>query len=86
MAYMRSGECDLAKMQDIMKGLFGENPTGVVFNDQLGSRIRSGQSVYRAGTSTLDLGKTGLVLPVSTTTVTKTLTTPKHTFYGRPRR
>jgi SMODS domain-containing protein len=89
MAYMRSGECGLPEMREIMIGLFGENPTGTVFKsfvEQLGSHIRSGQSVYRPGTSTLDLGKTGLVLPVSAPTATKTPTTPKHTFFGRPRR
>jgi hypothetical protein len=88
MAYLRSGECDLDAMQAIMMDLFGENPTGAVFksfNEELGHRIRTGQSVYRPGSSNLDLAKTGLVIPASGPTVTRTPTTPKHTFYGRSR-
>jgi hypothetical protein len=88
MAYLQSGECDLDEMQTVMMGLFGENPTGAVFksfNEELGHRIRTGQSVYRRGSSNLDLAKTGLVIPASGPTVTRTPATPKHTFYGRPR-
>jgi hypothetical protein len=88
MAYLRSGECDLDEMQAIMMGLFGENATGAVFksfNEQLGSRIRDG-SVYRPGTSNLDLAKTGLVLPASAPALIRAPATPKHTFFGRPRR
>lgn len=87
MEYLRSGECGLAEMQEVMIDLFGENPTGAVFksfNEQLGNRIRTG-SVYRSGTSNLDLGKTGLVVPAAPT-VRSVPTTPKHTFYGRPRK
>jgi hypothetical protein len=75
-------------MQAIMMDLFGENPTGAVFksfNEELGQRIRTGQSVYRPGSSNLDLAKTGLVLPAAVPSATRTPTTPKHTFYGRPR-
>jgi hypothetical protein len=88
MAYLRSGECDLDEMQAVMMDLFGENPTGAVFksfNEELGQRIRAGHSVYRPGSSNLDLAKTGLVIPASGPTVTRTPTTPKHTFYGRSR-
>jgi hypothetical protein len=87
MAYLCSGECDLDEMRAIMMDLFGENPTGAVFksfNEELGSRIREG-SVYRPGTSNLDLAKTGLVLPASAPAVIRTPATPRHTFYGRPR-
>jgi hypothetical protein len=88
MAYLRSGECDLAEMQVIMMDLFGENATGAVFksfNEELGSRIRDGRSVYRPGSSNLDLAKTGLVVPASGPAVIRTPTTSKHTFFGRPR-
>jgi len=88
MAYLRGGECDLDEIQAILTDLFGENPTGAVFksfNEELGQHIRAGRSVYRPGSSNLDLAKTGLVLPAAGPAVTCTPTTPKHTFYGRPR-
>ena len=87
MEYLRSGECGLAEMQEVMMDLFGENPTGAVFksfNEQLGSRVRTG-SVYRPGTSNLDLMKTGLAVPAAPA-IRSVPTTPKHTFYGRPRK
>jgi hypothetical protein len=87
--YLRSGECGLAEMQEIMKDLFGENPTGAVFesfNEQLGDRIRSGQSVYRPGTSNLDLTKTGLLRPAAPAVLPAAVTTtPRHTFFGGDR-
>jgi hypothetical protein len=88
MEYMRTGECDLAEMQKIMMDLFGENPTGAVFksfNEQLGNHIRTGRSVYRPGTSNLDLAKTGLVIPAAPA-IRSVAPTQKHTFYGRPRK
>jgi hypothetical protein len=88
MAYLISGECDLAEMQAIMMGLFGENATGAVFksfNEELGGRIRTGRSIYRPGSSGLDLAKTGLVVPPSGPAVIRTPVTPRHSFFGRPR-
>ncbi|HEY1260490.1 MAG TPA: nucleotidyltransferase [Stellaceae bacterium] len=88
--YLRSGECDLREMQAVMVDLFGENPTGAVFksfNEQLGDRIRTGQSVYRPGTSNLDLTKSGLLRPAAPVIVpAATVTTPRHTFFGGDRR
>lgn len=87
MEYLRSGECGLAEMQEVMMDLFGENPTGAVFksfNEQLGSHIRTG-SVYHPGTSNLDLRKTGLVV-LAAPAIRSVPTTPQHTFYGRPRK
>ena len=73
--------CDLAEMQKIMTGLFGESPTAGAFrtfNEQVGSMVRGGQSRHRIGAG-------GLILPGAASTVIGTSTaraTPKHTFYG----
>ena len=73
--------CDLAEMQKIMAGLFGEAPTAEAFrtfNEQVGSMVRDGQSRYRTGAG-------GLVLPSAASVVTGATAaraTPKHTFFG----
>lgn len=53
------GDCGLDEMRAIMNDLFGELPTGEVFenfNKQLGKRIASGQSSSRPGSGRLNLG------------------------------
>ncbi len=71
--------CDLGEMQKIMIELFGEAPTREAFrsfNEQVGSKVREGQSRYRTGAG-------GLVLPGATAVIaTPSVATPKHTFYG----
>jgi len=74
--------CDLGEMQKIMTGLFGEVPTTEVFrafNEQVGTRVREGQSEHRIGAG-------GLVLPGAASAVlptTEARATPEHTFYGQ---
>ena len=71
--------CDLGEMQKIMIELFGEAPTTEAFrtfNEQVGSRVREGQSRHRTGAG-------GLVLPGAAAVIaTPSVATPKHTFYG----
>ena len=73
--------CDLAEMQKIMTGLFGESPTAEAFrtfNEQVGGIVRDGQSQHRPGAG-------GLILPGAAsviTTASAARATPKHTFFG----
>ena len=73
--------CDLAEMQEIMTGLFGEAPTAEAFrtfNEQVGGMVRDSQSLHRVGAG-------GLVLPAAASVITissAARATPKHTFYG----
>lgn len=88
MTHLVKEDCDLATMQAVMAGLFGEHPTGEVFksfNSALGSRVRGSGTVYQPGTSRLDLGKTGLA-PATGASVSSAAarTTPKHGFFGDP--
>ncbi len=71
---------DLGRMRGILTELFGENPTGPVFesyNRQLGESIASGRSMYLPGS--------GRVLAASAATPAQAVATPTHTFFGRPR-
>ena len=73
--------CDLGDMQKIMTGLFGEAPTTEAFrtfNEQVGTRVREGQSGHRTGAGGLVLSGTASVILPST----EARATPKHTFYG----
>jgi SMODS domain-containing protein len=71
---------DLGRMRGILTELFGENPTGAVFesyNRQLGQSIASGRSMHLAGS--------GRVLAASAGLPARAVATPMHTFFGRPR-
>jgi hypothetical protein len=71
---------DLGRMRGILTELFGENPTGAVFdsyNRQLGESIASGRSMHVPGS--------GRVLAATAVAKTRAAVTPAHTFYGRPR-
>jgi hypothetical protein len=71
---------DLGRMRGIMTELFGENPTGAVFdsyNRELGQGIATGRSMYLPGS--------GRVLAASAAAPVRAVSTPTHTFFGRPR-
>jgi hypothetical protein len=71
---------DLGRMRGILTELFGENPTGAVFesyNRQLGQSIASGRSMHLAGS--------GRVLAAGAGLPARAVATPMHTFFGRPR-
>jgi len=79
------GDCGLEEMRAIMDDLFGESPTGAVFEDfnkHLGNRIAVGQSAARPGSGRLDLGRMG-VAPAAAPVARAPATRP-HTFYGSP--
>jgi hypothetical protein len=71
---------DLGRMRGIMAELFGENPTGAVFesyNRRLGRSIASGHSTYLPGS--------GRLLAAAGAASARAVATPAHTFFGRPR-
>jgi hypothetical protein len=71
---------DLGRMRGIMTELFGEIPTGAVFesyNRQLGQSIASGRSMHLPGS--------GRVFAATGTAPAQAVATPAHTFFGRPR-
>ncbi len=71
--------CDLAEMRDILSDLFGENPTGAVFesyNQQLGQSIATGRSLHVPGS--------GRVLMATAARPASATPTRAHTFFGRP--
>ena len=79
--------CDLAEMQAIMADLFGEVPTAEafrVFNEQMGGRIRDGQSRHRPGSGRLDLAASGIATGAAAPSVAQA--TPQHRFFGGERR
>jgi len=72
---------DLGRMRGILTELFGENPTGAVFeayNRQLGESIASGRSMHVPSSS-------GRVVAATAVAKARAAPTPAHTFYGRPR-
>jgi hypothetical protein len=71
---------DLGRMRGIMTELFGESPTGAVFesyNRELGQSIASGRSMYLPGS--------GRVLAATGAAPARAVATPAHTFFGRSR-
>ena len=76
------GDCDLAEMREIMSDLFGEAPTGQVFetfNEEEGRRIRTGGSRHLLNGGRLVLGRTGAS---AGTGVSVSRATKGHTFFG----
>jgi hypothetical protein len=73
-------ESDLDDMRTIMTELFGESPTGAVFesfNKQLGQEIASGRSLHIPGG--------GRVLAAGAAMPARAAVTRPHTFFGCPR-
>jgi hypothetical protein len=71
---------DLGRMRGIMAELFGENPTGAVFesyNRRVGADVAAGRSRYLPGS--------GRVLAAAGAAPAQAIATPAHTFFGRPR-
>jgi hypothetical protein len=68
------------EMRATLSELFGETPTGAVFENyyrELGQSIAAGRSSHLTGTGRVFAS--GAVAPAVMTS------TPRHTFYGRPR-
>ncbi len=75
--------CDLREMRKIMIRLFGEAPTGAVFemfNKELGKRIESGQSYHKPDGGRIYLPTSGIV--TSGPSRSGVRRTPRNTFYG----
>ena len=73
----------LDAMKSIMMALFGEAPTGRVFEDyihQFGRDISSGRSSHRTGTGELVTPITGIGSGIKPSSGARP--TPRHTFYG----
>jgi hypothetical protein len=73
-------ESDADRMREIMTELFGETPTGAVFESyyrQLGQSIASGSSMHVPGS--------GRVLASGYAAPAAAAATPPHTFFGRAR-
>jgi hypothetical protein len=73
-------ESELDEMRVIMSELFGETPTGEVFesfNRQLGRAIASGRSLHMPGS--------GRVIVPGAAVQSRAAVTRPHTFFGRPR-
>jgi len=76
--------CNLDEIQKIMKGLFGENPTGQVFNDfnkTMGAAVERGAAQHHPATGALDLRASGIVTGVPTSVMGAVPTRP-HTHFG----
>jgi hypothetical protein len=70
---------DLGRARGILTELFGENPTGAIFESytrQLGRNIQAGRSMHLPGS--------GRVFTAAATPA-RAVATPRHTFFGRPR-
>lgn len=70
---------DPGRMRGILTELFGENPTGAIFeasNRERGQSIASGRSRYLPGS--------GRVLAAAAAAPAQAVATPAHTFFGRP--
>ena len=77
---MEMPKSDLGRMRGIMTELFGENPTGAVFdnyNREIGQSISSGRSMHLPGS--------GRVLVAGAAGPSRAVATPRHTFFGCPR-
>jgi hypothetical protein len=71
---------DLGRMRGILTELFGENPTGAIFENytrELGRSIESGRSMHLPGS--------GRVFAAAAVAPARAVATPRHTFFGRPR-
>jgi len=71
---------DLGRMRGILTELFGESPTGAIFESYtrlLGQSIASGRSMHLPGS--------GRVLTAAADVPAAAVATPTHTFFGRPR-
>ena len=79
--------CDLREMREIMIRLFGEAPTGTVFeifNKELGRQIESGQSHHKPDGGRIHVPASGIM--TSGTLGSGVRRTPKSTFYGTERK
>lgn len=79
--------CDLREMREIMVRLFGEAPTGTVFetfNRELGKQIKSGQSHHKPDGGRIYVPTSGIIAGgISGSGIRKT---PRNTFHGMERR
>ena len=82
-----NADCDLREMREIMIRLFGEAPTGTVFeifSQELGKQIESGQSHHKPDGGRIYLPASGVVTSgLSRSGVRRT---PRNTFDGTERR
>ena len=78
--------CELREIREIMIRLFGEAPTGKVFetfSQELGKQIESGQSHHRPDGGRLYVPASGITCGISDSGAQST---PRNTFYGMERR
>ena len=82
-----SADCDLREMREIMVRLFGEAPTGTVFeafNRELGKQIESGQSRHKPDGGRIHVPTSGVIAGgISGSGIRKTR---RNTFHGTERR
>ena len=79
--------CDLREMREIMIRLFGEAPTGTVFetfNKELGKQIESGQSLHKPDGGRIHVPASGII--TGGTLGSGVRSTPRNTFHGMKRR
>lgn len=80
--------CSLAEMKAIMTYLFGEAPTGQVFekfNEEVGESIGKGRSYHNPDGGRLDLPSSGIV-GGTTAKIPESRPTPRNTFRGEERK